>query len=156
MNTTNLSKAQLEIVQRMYVQSLQGNGRATLAGREWDGNTALAGLEMRGICQPLPMARESEFRHVTASELTPDGLAWANELWQGKPVSEFDIPNLPNYSVTTAAAAEMLGVSLRRVQALIKTGKLSASHFGRAWQVNVDSVWHYKSNRRNGRPAQSK
>lgn len=38
--------------------------------------------------------------------------------------------------LTTAQAAESLGVTIRQVQALIKSGRLPAVKFGRDWQIN--------------------
>ncbi len=38
-------------------------------------------------------------------------------------------------NLTTAQAAQRLGVSVRRVQALIKSGHLEATRFGKAWLI---------------------
>jgi excisionase family DNA binding protein len=55
--------------------------------------------------------------------------------------------------LTTTEAAGMLGVSRRRVLALIATGDLQAERFGPAWMVNEDSVrQRLASPRPGGRP----
>ena len=40
----------------------------------------------------------------------------------------------------TAEAAQILGISARRVRALIATGKLAATKAGRDWNISRDSV----------------
>ncbi|MDO4290760.1 MAG: helix-turn-helix domain-containing protein, partial [Eggerthellaceae bacterium] len=41
---------------------------------------------------------------------------------------------------TTKEAAERLGVSVRRVNALIASGEIQAKKFGRAWMIDEASV----------------
>lgn len=53
--------------------------------------------------------------------------------------------------LTTHEAAEMLGVSIRAVQALIKRGTLKAERFGQIWQLDEDDVQAMIDNRRKGR-----
>ncbi len=38
--------------------------------------------------------------------------------------------------LTTAQAAQRLGIKVRRVQQLIESGRLSATRFGRAWLID--------------------
>ena len=38
--------------------------------------------------------------------------------------------------LTTRQASEILGISRRRVRALIKAGRLTATKFGRDWMIN--------------------
>lgn len=55
--------------------------------------------------------------------------------------------------LTTREAAAMLGVSTRRVTALIEAGDLQAQKFGRSWAVDEASVREFGSrNRSAGRP----
>lgn len=42
--------------------------------------------------------------------------------------------------ITTAQAAEKLGISARRVQELINSGRLPAQQFGRTYVVNEDDL----------------
>ena len=42
--------------------------------------------------------------------------------------------------ITTTEAADRLNVTMRRVQALIRQGKLRATKFGRDWQIDPLSV----------------
>lgn len=48
--------------------------------------------------------------------------------------------------LTTHEAAALLGVSVRRVQALIAAGKLVAERRGRDWFIDRDSVMQRKEN----------
>lgn len=53
--------------------------------------------------------------------------------------------------MTTKEAAALLGISPRRVQALIKSGRLPAKRIGRDWHIkpkDVDALQH----RPTGRP----
>jgi len=43
-------------------------------------------------------------------------------------------------TLTTAAAAALLGVTPQRVRALIKAGMLEAEKWGRDWQISAESV----------------
>src|SRR5262245_20460211 len=56
--------------------------------------------------------------------------------------------------LSTKEVAESLGVSLRRVQQLIKSGRLPARQFGRDWLVNPVDFAQFKPKPR-GRPATS-
>lgn len=47
---------------------------------------------------------------------------------------------MPKQNLTTAEAARLLGVSERRVVALINSGNLKAEKFGKAWAIDADSV----------------
>lgn len=53
--------------------------------------------------------------------------------------------------LTTAEAAEQLGVSSRRLRALIKSGKLPAEKFGTAYMINEKDLKLVKD-RKPGRP----
>ena len=53
--------------------------------------------------------------------------------------------------ITTKQAAEELFVSRRRVQALIKAGRLPAQKRGRDWYIKDDDLWEVY-NRQPGRP----
>lgn len=53
--------------------------------------------------------------------------------------------------ITSAQAAEKLGISMRRVQELIKTGRLPAQQFGRTYVVEEDDL-KLVENRKPGRP----
>lgn len=53
--------------------------------------------------------------------------------------------------ITTQEAADMLGVSIRAVQALIKRGTLKAERFGQVWQLDEDDVQEMIDRRRKGR-----
>lgn len=55
--------------------------------------------------------------------------------------------------LTTKQAAEALGVSIRRVQAMITAGTLKASKVGRDWQISERAVEKAKG-RKPGRPKQ--
>jgi excisionase family DNA binding protein len=55
----------------------------------------------------------------------------------------FSLPKLfamPNQTFTTAAAATELGVSVRRVQALIASGRLAAEKHGRDWIIESQAL----------------
>ena len=54
--------------------------------------------------------------------------------------------------LTTAEAAHKLGISARRVQELIKDGRLPAQQFGRTYVINEDDLV-LVSNRKPGRPS---
>ena len=58
-------------------------------------------------------------------------------------------------SLSTTQAAARLGVSIRRVQALIKSGDLPAVKFGRDWQIKERDVTRF-SPRPVGRPRKEK
>lgn len=49
----------------------------------------------------------------------------------------------PANRITVAIAASRLGVSRRRVQALIKSNRIAATKFGRDWEVDAESVFEY-------------
>lgn len=51
-------------------------------------------------------------------------------------------------NLTTAEAAAVLNVSRRRVAELIRLGTLTATKFGRDWQVDSASVEAYKNSPR--------
>lgn len=53
--------------------------------------------------------------------------------------------------LTASQAAARLGVTPRRVLALIKSGRLPASKFGRDWQIQESDLKQVKS-RNPGRP----
>ena len=55
--------------------------------------------------------------------------------------------------MTTTEAAQALGVSLRRVQAMVKAGRLIAVKRGRDWVISDKSVRAYQQTARQpGRP----
>lgn len=54
--------------------------------------------------------------------------------------------------VNTAKAAELLGVSVRRVRQLIAEGKLPAQNFGRDYAIDEASLSQVKIYGRPGRP----
>ena len=53
--------------------------------------------------------------------------------------------------ITSAQAAEKLGISVRRVQELIKNGRLPSQQFGRTYVVNEDDL-KLVEDRKPGRP----
>jgi excisionase family DNA binding protein len=53
--------------------------------------------------------------------------------------------------ITTAQAAEKLGISVRRVQELINSGRLPAQQFGRTYVVNEGDL-KLVEDRKPGRP----
>jgi excisionase family DNA binding protein len=56
--------------------------------------------------------------------------------------------------ISTTQAAQMLGVSTRRVIALIHSGRLRAKKFGRDWMIrtaDLDKIWESRD-RTAGRP----
>lgn len=53
--------------------------------------------------------------------------------------------------ITTTQAARKLGVSERRVRALIKGGRIKANRFGRVWAILEESLEAVKY-RKSGRP----
>lgn len=53
--------------------------------------------------------------------------------------------------ITTAQAAKKLGISVRRVQELIRTQRLPAQQFGRTYVVDEDDL-KLVENRKVGRP----
>lgn len=57
--------------------------------------------------------------------------------------------------MTTEQAAAELGVSVRRIQALIASGKLSAKKNGRDWSITPAALAKVKD-RKPGRPSTSK
>jgi excisionase family DNA binding protein len=57
--------------------------------------------------------------------------------------------------ITTQEAAELLGVSVRRVTALIKSGKIPSERFGRAHVINEDDL-KLVAERKVGRPRNTK
>lgn len=60
---------------------------------------------------------------------------------------------MTNPTCTTYQAAERLGVSVRRIQALITTGLLEANKIGRDWAIPEEEVERYKQQERQaGRP----
>jgi excisionase family DNA binding protein len=55
--------------------------------------------------------------------------------------------------VTTVKAAEMLGVSRKRVFQLITDGVIKATQYGRSWLIPLSEVERYKRERKPaGRP----
>jgi excisionase family DNA binding protein len=56
--------------------------------------------------------------------------------------------------ITTAQAAEKLGISVRRVQELISSGRLPAQQFGRTYVVDEDDL-KLVAERKPGRPRKS-
>lgn len=58
--------------------------------------------------------------------------------------------------LTTKQAAEKLGVSERRVRALIAEGKLKAHQLGREYAIEEEALEGVKTYGKAGRPAQSK
>lgn len=60
---------------------------------------------------------------------------------------------MPEQTYSTSQAAEKLGLSLRRVQALVSTGLLKANKTGRDWAIPEDEVERFKQKERlAGRP----
>lgn len=57
----------------------------------------------------------------------------------------------PSTLLTTAQAASRLGVSVRRVQAMIAAGRLAATQVGRDWMTS-DAALRAVAVRRPGRP----
>ena len=57
--------------------------------------------------------------------------------------------------ITTAQAAERLGVSVRRVQQLVKEGRLPANQFGGALMIEENDL-KLVADRKPGRPPKSK
>ena len=57
--------------------------------------------------------------------------------------------------ITTAEAAERLGVTVRRVQALIAAGKLPAQKFGRDYMIDEKDL-KLVADRKVGRPKTNK
>jgi excisionase family DNA binding protein len=57
--------------------------------------------------------------------------------------------------LTAAQAAERLGVSVRRVQQLVKEGRLPAEQFGGAWMIKEEDL-KLVENRKVGRPPKAK
>ncbi|HEX8423267.1 MAG TPA: helix-turn-helix domain-containing protein, partial [Pyrinomonadaceae bacterium] len=57
--------------------------------------------------------------------------------------------------ITTAQAAERLGISVRRVQELINSQRLPAQQFGRTYVVNEEDL-KLVENRKVGRPPKAK
>jgi excisionase family DNA binding protein len=57
--------------------------------------------------------------------------------------------------LTTKQAAERLGITPRRVQALIEAGRLPASKFGRDYMIKEDDL-KLVENRKVGRPKKEK
>jgi excisionase family DNA binding protein len=53
--------------------------------------------------------------------------------------------------LTAAQAAERLGVSVRRVQQLVKEGRLPAEQFGGSWMIKEEDL-KLVENRKVGRP----
>ncbi len=53
--------------------------------------------------------------------------------------------------ITTSQAAQQLGVSVRRVQALIKARRLPAERIGRDWLINESNLERV-AERKPGRP----
>ena len=59
--------------------------------------------------------------------------------------------------VTTVKAAEMLGVSRKRVFQLITDGVIKATQYGRSWLIPLSEVERYKRERKPaGRPPNEK
>lgn len=56
-----------------------------------------------------------------------------------------------NY-LTTEQVAEQLGISIRRVQAMVKAGRLPAERFGRALMIREGDLY-LVADRKPGRPA---
>ena len=65
-------------------------------------------------------------------------------------------PSWKPYALTTTQAAAILGVIPRRVQALIRAGKITASKHGRDWLVDAESVEAYRLTRKNGAPSKER
>jgi excisionase family DNA binding protein len=57
--------------------------------------------------------------------------------------------------LTTTQAAARLGISQRRVTALIKAGRLPATKFGRDWTIKESDLLKVKE-RKQGRPKKEK
>ena len=47
---------------------------------------------------------------------------------------------MTNTELTTHEAAQLLGISVRRVQQFIKSGRLKATKFGRDWRLSLKEV----------------
>jgi excisionase family DNA binding protein len=58
-------------------------------------------------------------------------------------------------TITTSEAARRLGVSVDRVQALIRSGRLPATNFGRAYAINEKDL-KLVEDRKPGRPPTKK
>lgn len=64
---------------------------------------------------------------------------------------------MPKQAYTTDEVAEILGVSVRRIQALINTGFLEANKTGRDWIIPEEEVERFKQkDRQAGRPSRKK
>ncbi len=57
--------------------------------------------------------------------------------------------------ITTSEAAEKLGISIDRVQALIRAGRLPATMFGRVYMINEKDL-KLVADRKPGRPKKDK
>jgi excisionase family DNA binding protein len=58
--------------------------------------------------------------------------------------------------LNTNQAAERLGISARRVRALIAAGTLQAHHIGQEWAIEEGALAHVTVYRKPGRPPVSK
>jgi len=58
--------------------------------------------------------------------------------------------------LNTNQAAERLGISARRVRALIAAGTLRAHHIGQEWAIEESALAHVTVYRKPGRPPTSK
>lgn len=56
--------------------------------------------------------------------------------------------------ISTAEAAVSLGVSVRRVQAMIRAGRLKASRLGRDWLIERSALAEVRT-RKPGRPSKA-
>jgi len=54
--------------------------------------------------------------------------------------------------LNTTEAAELLGISVRRVQALIKEGKIRAERMGRDWLISRSAIARVRTYGKAGRP----
>lgn len=54
--------------------------------------------------------------------------------------------------LTTAEAADLLGVSRKMVQSLIKRGRLPAEKFGPAWMIKREDVGKHKRGKPGPKP----
>ena len=65
------------------------------------------------------------------------------------------MPKEKDTFLTTPEAAKILGITRRRVGALIQAGRLKAARFGRVWQVRPADLAAV-ANRKPGRPVSAK
>jgi hypothetical protein len=60
--------------------------------------------------------------------------------------------NMTEEFVTTSEAARLAGVTIGRIRQLLLGGRLKGRHFGRDWQVELQSLREFIASRKTGRP----